>query len=140
MDRQGFLDAGKRKPKVVEVPHPLVTDYYGGAVFIRVMSGTDLDSFESGKFRQAGTDLKFDPTNVRARLIVRCVCDAEGKRILTDQDAAAVGQHDGAVLDILFDECQELNGLTTKAEEAVRGNSSNGQTAASGTVSPAISE
>lgn len=140
MDRQAFLDAGKRKPKVVEVSHSLVTDYYGGPVFIRVMSGTDLDAFQAGNYRQSGKEVKFDMTNARARLIVRCVCDAEGKRLLTDQDAGTVGQHDNTVLDILYDECQKLNGLTPEAEEAIRGNSEGARNGASGSALPAISE
>lgn len=138
LTRDGILKSVK-KPKVKLVDHPAVVEHFGEAVYVRVMNGPDSDSYDEGNYRMVGEKLLPNWTNRKARLLVRCICDEEGKRLLTDADAAAFGaNHPGDVLDLLDTECATLNRLTKESREELRKNS-NGQAAEPGSVSPATS-
>lgn len=113
LSRQEILD--RKKPKTETVPIP-----GGGEVLIRVMSGTDRDSFEAGNYKTVGKEVKWDMANARARLAVRCLCDAEGNRLYTDAEAPQVGEVDAVFLDAVYTAARKLNRLTAAEEEEDR--------------------
>lgn len=82
---------------------------WGGEVFVKTMTGSERDSFEAGHVaaRKAGNDL----ANIRARLAVATLCDGEGKRLFTDEDAEALGKTHARALDRVFDVARRLNGI-----------------------------
>lgn len=106
----------KRKPRIEEAALP-----DGSKVLVRVMTGAERDGYEAGNYT-LGADGKAKLTldNARARLVVRCLCDADGKRLFQDSDAAEVGKIDGVWLEAVVKECERINLLTKAAQEEER--------------------
>lgn len=67
-----------------------------------------------------------DYRNAKARLVVKGVVDAEGKRVFSDEDAADLGKKNPAVVDRLYVRIQELSGGGVKADEVALKNSDSG--------------
>ena len=129
LTRSDILPKNDRPLISVDVPE------WGGAVFVRSMSGHDRDSLESGMIELDGSR---NMENFRGRLAVRVVCDESGERIFADEDADAVGKKSAAALDRIVSAAAPLNRLGS-AQVAELGNVSGGtQSAASGSASPAI--
>jgi hypothetical protein len=79
-------------------------------------------------------------TNVRARLVARCLVDESGQRVVLEDDVEALGELSGALLDRLYDQARRLSGLRAgdveASQEALRKNAPG----SSGTPSPAASD
>lgn len=84
----------------------------GGFAFLRGMSGTERDAWERSLVVGRGKRRDVNTENVRAKLVARCLCDAEGTRILTDADAVALGGLRVDVLQRLFEVAQRLCGVS----------------------------
>lgn len=80
---------------------------WGGSVMIRVMSGTERDRFESDFVGGSKT-----VENVRAKLVAKCVCDANGVRLFSEEEIPVLGEKSAAVLDKLFAACMKHNRFT----------------------------
>lgn len=77
----------------------------GGAIRIKRMSVGERDSF------LAATKNGEDMSNFKAELLVRCICDESGNRILSDSDAVAFGKHPPETVDPIAKAAWSLNGL-----------------------------
>lgn len=133
LTRQNILDAADRKQEKVHVPD------WGGDVLVTTMTGTDKDAFEVDRFQKKGPDADVNMRNFRAALVVRCVVDEQGKRLFTDQDAEALGQKSGLMLDIVYDAAARLNGLRKSDIDRLVKNSESGQDASSTSTSQSVS-
>ena len=102
LSKEAILSATDAVVQSVEVPE------WGGGVFLRVMSGTELDAFETVT-RGNGNGSPPNLMNLRARLAAVTLCDAKGLRLFTDQDAVELGRKNGVVLDRIFDASYALN-------------------------------
>jgi hypothetical protein len=60
--------------------------------------------------------------NMMAMVLVRCLCDSEGKRILKDEDAVDLGQQPSSVLAPLFKVAMQESGLAEEAREVLEKN------------------
>ena len=80
---------------------------WGGSVMIRVMSGSERDRFESD-FVGGNKTVE----NVRAKLVAKCVCDADGVRLFSEDEVPQLGEKSAAVLDKLFAACMRHNRFT----------------------------
>lgn len=100
----GLVD---RQPVEVEVP-----EWGGRKLLVASMTATDRDAYEIEVLnaRQAGRA----GHNVRARLVARCVVDAAGKRVFSDEQIERLGQKSAAALDRLFWAAARLNALSDK--------------------------
>lgn len=131
LTREAILAANDLARVPVNVPD------WGGEVFVGVMTGTDRDAFEGGSRTAEGkVDLK---TNVRARLLVKCLVDETGKRLFADGDAAELGLHSSVILDQLWDKAIAINKLSKKEVAELEKNSDAGQTGDSTSDSPSPS-
>ena len=96
---------------------------WGGVVLMRGLTGKERDRFEADNARRAGNagaaGQERALQNIRARLVVRCLVDKAGDRLFSDQDAEALGEKSGAILDRLFDVAAELSGITPANVEAM---------------------
>lgn len=96
--KSAILAADDKKVVDHEVPE------WGGSVKLRVMTGTERDRFES-EFVGGNKSVEM----VRAKLVAKCLCDDDGKRLFTEQEIPELGEKSAAVLDRLFSECMKLN-------------------------------
>jgi hypothetical protein len=83
----------------------------GGSVWIRAMSGTERDAWEKSLLTGKGKNRDIDTTNVRAKLVARCLVDSAGARLLEPSDAAVLGGLRADVLNRMFEKAQRLNGV-----------------------------
>ena len=76
--------------KIEKVPVP----EWGGMVYVRSLSGTERDAFEASMATVGpdGKQEKLNLNNFRARLSAMAICDQDGKRLFSDQDATALGE------------------------------------------------
>lgn len=93
-----ILSAPDLKRVKVRVPE------WGGAVYVRMMTGTQRDLWESD-FREDKSD------NARAKLAVATLCDAAGNLIFRREQISEVGAKGAAGLERVFDAALKLNRL-----------------------------
>jgi len=90
-----------------------------GTLYMRPLSARDRDSFEAMIFGDGG---KRNTDNVRARLLVRCLCDETGRRIFADTDADALGQKSARITEPLFEKALTLNAFSKSDVEELAKN------------------
>ena len=86
-------------------------------LYVREMSGEERDAFEASIVAERNGGRKLNMKNIRAKLAVLTVCDAEGNRLLRDADVEAVGKKSAALLQRIFVTAQRLSGI---GDEAVK--------------------
>ena len=116
LTRDAILAADDLKSEEVDVPE------WGGKVRVRALRGSERDSYEQSLFVGQGEDRKFTLANARAKLMVLCIVDDEGKRMFQDGEADLLGQRNAAVLDRLYDVANRLSGMGRGAVEAAAKN------------------
>lgn len=110
---------------------------WDGTVKVRGLTGAERDAFEAScqQLRKHRNDRGKEVReavpvldNVRAKLLVKCALDPDdGTRLFTDQDANALGEKSGKVLDRLYEVAARLSGLSDEDLEDLAGNSEAGR-------------
>ena len=116
LSKDQILSATDAKIEKLEVPE------WGGHVFIRTMSGAERDDFESETYIMKGKNVEVNRHNMRARLLVRALCDDSGKAIFTLKDVEALGRKSAKALDRCFSVAQRINGLGAEDVEELTKN------------------
>lgn len=119
MDRNTLLKPRELPRSVVNVPE------LGGNVYVRTMSVAERDEYEQDylEAQEAAKKLgKKHIPNLRARLLVRTLCDAKGTPLLTPEDVEALGAQPIAVYQALYNEAANLNRLTKADQEELEKN------------------
>ncbi|MFO8014747.1 MAG: phage tail assembly chaperone [Phycisphaerae bacterium] len=126
LGRDAILAAEDTTTERLSVPE------WGGDVYVRVMTAAERDAWENDLYarQQKGQALK----NVRARLAVRVLVDEAGRRLFSDDDAAALGAKSGRALDRIFEAAQRLNGLGPEDVEALEADFAGGRGGGSSTA------
>lgn len=103
--------------KVVEVEVP---EWGGRQIRVATMTAADRDLYELEIYedKKAGRGV----TNVRARMVARCVVDAQGERVFSEAQVAALGRKNAKALDRLYDAATRVNGLSAADQEALEKN------------------
>jgi hypothetical protein len=91
-------------------------------ISVRGLTAGERDAFEAACFVGKGANREMNFVNLRARLLVRCICDASGKRLFADADVEQVAGLPAKVVDPLFEVAQRLSGMGAKDVEALSGN------------------
>lgn len=84
----------------------------GEVVWVWGLTGAQRDAFESTMTVQRGKKTERNLANIRARMLVLTLHDADGARLFTDAETEAVGNLPATVLDPLFDVARRLSGMT----------------------------
>lgn len=128
--------AAAREPVTFTVPE------WGGDVLLAPMTGADRDSYEAAITRGEvtnGNTQRVDFSNVRAKLVARCLVDETSGKLMFDwrnaKDIAELGDFDAGGLDRVFKECQRINKMGRQAETAAVGNSQAAESVATGSDS-----
>ena len=95
----------------------------GGTVWVAAMSGTDRDQFEAENLGLSALDENTGHlSNIRARLLVKCLTDEHGEKLFVDQDADQLGKIWCAPLDKAFAVAKKINGLSAADMEELEKN------------------
>ncbi len=118
LTREALLNAAaavKFPQETVELPA------LGGNVVVRGMSAAERDTFEAGMVDDRG-DRRSNLANFRGRLLVRCLFDEGGQRLLTDDEAHVIGGLPAMAVQPAFDVAMRLNALRKEdVEELAEG-------------------
>jgi hypothetical protein len=104
---------------------------WNGFVRVRTLSGAERDAFEAASVQSRGRNREINLANLRARLAVLCIVDAEGQRVFTDADAAALGRKSAKALAEVYNVAARLNGLSAEDVEELAKNSASAPAGAS---------
>lgn len=107
LNRDDILKVKDIEIEEVEVPE------WGGSVFVKGMTGTERDAFESSIVQQRGKSASVNMINIRAKLASLTICDEEGERLFTDKDVKELGKKSAAALQRVFDVAQKLSGISS---------------------------
>lgn len=105
-------DLGNRL-QTVSVPE------WGGDVCIRVMTAGERDAHELEWMQNKDRGV----SDFRSKLLVRVLADAEGKRLFTDQQIAALREKSAAVVNRLWMLAMKVNALTQEDVDSLAGES-----------------
>lgn len=109
-----ILNAPDIKTERVYVPE------WGGAVYLRTLTGEQRDAFERSLLMD---DMETrDTTNVRAKLLVRALCDKSGTPLFTDAQVQALGQKSAAGLTRCYNKASEMNRVSVSDVEELAKN------------------
>jgi len=105
--------------EIVEVPAPEM----GGSVYVRGMTARDRSRFETQFQLSSGKSSKKRMQEIRERLVVACVCDANGELLLTEADIEAVGKQPAPVIERIVEAAQAVCGMSNRDVEDIAKNS-----------------
>jgi hypothetical protein len=106
LDRKSILAADDVRKEKIAVPE------WGGDVFLRVLTGTDRDRFE-----ESYADQKMKA--FRIRFLLLALCDEDGERLFSDDEADILGKKSSVVINRLFEAGWKLNAFTQEAVDAL---------------------
>ncbi len=109
--RNAIITADDLKREQVEVPE------WGVTVYVRTMTGAEKDLYEEETYKFNGDDVEINRRNLRARLVVKTLCDENGKRLFNDGEQDLIASKSGAAIDRIFEVASKLNALTKADEE-----------------------
>lgn len=119
LTRDQILAAQDLQAVDVDVPE------WGGAVRVRMMSGTEREAFTSS---MVVADGKLNAADYRVRLVAACIIGEDGQRLFSFDDVATLGNKSAAALDRVFQACDKLNAASGKAVDDAEKNSAAGRT------------
>ena len=118
LSRETLLKKRPKKTRRGTVPDGY-GEFSGQEYILQGMTASERAEFElslQGKKKAAGLRV------VRERLVVECLVDEEGHRLLTPDDIQQLGETDAAFIDFLFNEAAVLCGISKEDEEELAGN------------------
>lgn len=122
LTKEQILKADRKKS--IDVP----VKEWGGDVRLQEMAASDRDQWENESYvlNAEGTAAKFNPKHARARLVVRCLVDENGKRMFSDDEVAAIGSLSASSVQRLFNAARKLNAISTEDIKELEKNSDAG--------------
>lgn len=113
LGREDILSADDLKSRPVLVPD------WGGEYTLREMTGVLRDAWVAACQKNADDEGTVSVRDLKALLLIFCLVDDEGELLFCVDDLPALQAKSGRVIDDLFRDAQELNGLDM-SEEAVQ--------------------
>ncbi|MGW2548225.1 hypothetical protein ACWC5I_47070 [Kitasatospora sp. NPDC001574] len=120
LSKTDILTASDILTEDVDVPE------WGGTVRLRGLTGAEREAWEQSMMVAGpnGTRVpRRGAVDNRARLLVRCIVDAENELMFTDKDVPTLNRKSAASLDLLTDVAKKLSRLGKDQAKAAEGNS-----------------
>jgi hypothetical protein len=105
LSREAILAISDTQIETIDVPE------WNTMVRVRGLTAAERDQFEGEIVQRNGKDVRTNTKNIRARLVVLSVVDADGARLFTYHDIATLGEKSAKALDRIFSKAMELSGL-----------------------------
>ena len=115
LDRAAILAANDLTVERVNVPK-------WGTVCVRVMSGVERRQWEKLVNDSQKDASGMDTLKVLTSLVAKTVCDEQGNRLFSDEDAEALAAKSGAALLYVATAAQRINALTDQDVDDLLGN------------------
>lgn len=115
--REMFLKPRKRRVREINIP-----DF--GKVRVQSLTARERGDYESQFIHKKKGGTRLDRMKqARELLVIETVVDADGNKILSRSDVAALGAQEAAVLDRIVEAARELSGIGDDDFEELVGNS-----------------
>jgi len=111
LTRDEIVDVDDTEYAVVACPE------WGGDVRLKSIKGSQRDAYEQSLIVEKSGSRQMNLRNARAKLIVLCAVDEQGRLLFTPDDLNALGRKNAKPLDRLFDKCRALAGLSEEDVE-----------------------
>jgi hypothetical protein len=121
LNKEQILQASDIQLKEVDVPE------WGGSVYVKGMTGTERDKFESSIIEMRGSQQRVNMIDVRAKLACYTICDESGKRLFTDNEVKELAKKSASALQRVFDVAQKLSGIGADDVDSLLKNSESAQ-------------
>ncbi len=95
----------------------------GGSVWIKGMTVTERSKFERQFRTRKGDTNERKMNEIRQRMLVACVCNADGQQLLTEADIEAIGKQRADIVERLVNAAQIACGMSTDDMEDLAKNS-----------------
>lgn len=93
---------------------------WGGSVRIRGLSGTERDQYEAWIISGKGKNRDVNLRQSRAKLVMMCAVDTDGKRLFDEADIIRLGAKSALALQRVFDKAAALSGLDEDTLEKIQ--------------------
>lgn len=130
LSKEQILQAVDLETKTLEVPE------WGGTVSIRALSAAERIRWEQEVFPNGVVDSE----KFLTALVARSLVDESGKRLFADEEFAALGDKNPAVLARLREEAAKLNKIGTDDQKDAEKNSAAGLADNGNSLSPSASD
>ena len=117
LDVDAIMAVDDRPIEILDVPE------WKGKVRLRGLTGAGRDEYEASTVVIRDGRAWPDTENARAKLVARCIVNAEGEPIFTQHDVHRLGQKGAAGLDRVWSACLRLSGLSEEDMKELEGNS-----------------
>lgn len=114
LGRDEILAAVDLQQEDVPVPE------WGGTVRIRGLSGSERDQYEAWIISGKGKNRDVNLRQSRAKLVMMCAVDADGKRLFDEADIIRLGAKSALAMQRVFDKAAALSGLDEDALEKIQ--------------------
>jgi len=111
LDRAAIAKAVDVQTEVIDVPE------WGGKLRVRGLTGKERDNYEEWILTGKGKNREVNARDARAKLIVLCVVDEKGERLLSTTDIGMLREKSAAALQRVFDAASRLSGLSDEELE-----------------------
>lgn len=95
---------------------------WDGVVWVRTMTGTERDRWETMAFISEDGKVRANEENIRARLVALTVCDFEGNLLFGIDDIEEVGKKSATAINRLFDAASRVNAVSASDIAELSGN------------------
>lgn len=90
---------------------------WGGHAYVRGLTGEERDAYEKSFLDYGKDDSEVSLADLKIRLIIYGVTDAEGKNLFELEDAKSLNKKNGEVLNKLFNAVRDVSGLGVAEEK-----------------------
>ena len=106
LSREAIKAADDRKLVPLDVPE------WGGTVYIRTLTGREMDLLQQTTVKTKGKNVTENLANFRARVAIACVTDDAGKDLFLVTDLQWLTEKSAKPLTRIYNLALELNGVT----------------------------
>ena len=117
LDKTAFL-----KPVPVDLVEFKIPEL-GGSVWIKGMTVTERSKFERQFRTRKGDTNERKMNEIRQRMLIACVCNADGQQLLTESDIDAIGKQRADIVERLVNAAQIACGMSSDDMEDIAKNS-----------------
>ena len=116
LSKEDILGADDLKRELVNI------EEWDGPIYVHTLTGGERDNWEQEIMRSRSKSGRIDIRNLKVRLIVQCVKNADGVLIFNPSDIPALQKKNAKPLDRIYQVAARLSGLSEDEVEELSGN------------------
>jgi hypothetical protein len=116
LTKESILAAQDRQVRELHIPQ------WGGMVRLKSLTAAEWEPFAQLCRDRTAQGAGFDIRHIRAKLLQLSMIDAAGVLMFQPEDIPLLEQKSTAIVELLWNECRELNALSDEAVEELQGN------------------